>query len=136
MRALIHAEYYTTMPVKTDRVVLNPGNVSKPAACVEQTEATWGLVRVAQRDLNIDGIFPHDTVNAGQGVSAYIIDTGVYLQHVEFEGRAIAGASFIAGEPADNDLNGHGTHVAGTVAGVNFGIAKKATIVGVKVLSQ
>ena len=110
-----------------------PVNVTKKAACGEQYEATWGLVRTAERDLRIDGLFNHDN-SAGLDVDAYILDTGIYLEHVEFEGRAIWG--FDSESPSQRtDGNGHGTHVAGTVMSKTYGVAKKAQAVAVKVLS-
>ena len=63
----------------------------------------------------------------------YIIDTGVFAEHEDFEGRVRWGANFVKTDPA-KDLNGHGTHCAGTVAGKKYGVAKKANIIAVKVL--
>lgn len=110
--------------------------LQSPEACSVQTGATWGLVRTAEEELQINGEYHYDNENLGKGVTAYIIDTGVYLEHNDFGGRATGGVSFIAGESKDTDGNGHGTHVAGTTAGTKWGIAKEADIVGVKVLSQ
>jgi len=103
------------------------------AACATQREATWGLARTAERDLKIDGIFNHDD-QAGRGVSAYILDTGVYTEHSEFEGRAIWGFDAVNNPSPKTDQNGHGTHCAGTVGSKSYGVAKAATIVGVAVL--
>ncbi|ORX75242.1 serine protease [Basidiobolus meristosporus CBS 931.73] len=94
---------------------------------------SWGLPRVSQRSRNSNApyIYP-DT--AGAGVDVYIIDTGINVRHSDFGGRASLPVSFINGEAVD-DLNGHGTHVAGTVGGSTYGVAKKASLIGVKVLS-
>jgi subtilisin family serine protease len=113
-----------------------PYALQKPDVCQVQTGTTWGLVRIAEEELRIDGVYNYDDTMLAPGVTAYIIDTGVYVQHSDFERRARGGVSFIAGEPADTDGNGHGTHVAGTTAGTKWGIAKEAEIVGVKVLSE
>jgi len=98
-----------------------------------QTGATWGINRVSQRKLLLDGKYSY-YASAGYGVDVYVIDTGVYLNHGEFEGRAIWGKSFIP-EESNNDLNGHGTHVAGTIGGRTYGVAKRVTIIAVKVLN-
>lgn len=74
----------------------------------------------------------HPSLFASQP-EAYVIDTGVNIHHEEFEGRAVWGATIPVGDP-DEDGNGHGTHVAGTIASKTYGVAKKAKIVAVKVL--
>jgi len=90
---------------------------------VEQADATWGINRVSQRDLPLSGDYSYFE-SAGDDTTSYIIDTGILLTHDEFEGRATFGANFVTGDP-DDDCNGHGTHVAGTVGGVTYGVAKK-----------
>jgi subtilisin family serine protease len=97
-----------------------------------QADVTWGLDRVDQRSLPMDGAF--NANGNGDGVHAYIIDTGIRTTHTDFGGRAIFGTNEIDGE-GDSDCNGHGTHVAGTVGGTEWGVAKKVTLVAVKVLS-
>jgi cerevisin len=100
-----------------------------------QKSAPWGLDRISHRALrqnNKQYIFNN---NDGLDVDAYIIDTGVYIQHTDFEHRARWGASFVEnGRKIDG--NGHGTHVAATVAGKQFGVAKNAHIIAVRVLDS
>jgi len=97
-----------------------------------QTGATWGLDRIDQRNRPLNGTFtyPRDAAN----VTAYIIDTGIRFAHTDFGGRATSGYDAVDGGSAD-DCNGHGTHVAGTVGGTQYGVAKAVRLVGVRVLN-
>jgi len=95
-----------------------------------QTNATWGIDRVDQSNLPLDGSYTYNTT--GQGVTAYIIDTGIRTAHFEFGGRAQRGFDAFGGNSEDCD--GHGTHVAGTVGGSVYGIAKNVSLVAVRVL--
>ena len=97
-----------------------------------QESATWGLDRVDQRSLPLSTTYSY--TSTGAGVSAYIIDTGIRLGHGEFGGRAVSGFDAVDGGSAD-DCNGHGTHVAGTVGGTTYGVAKGAALVAVRVLN-
>ncbi|GAA2498486.1 hypothetical protein GCM10010406_38770 [Streptomyces thermolineatus] len=100
-----------------------------------QTGATWGLDRIDQSALPLNGSYTYPD-SAGQGVTAYVIDTGVRISHTQFGGRAFNGYDAVDGDNVAQDGNGHGTHVAGTIAGSTHGVAKKAKIVGVRVLDN
>lgn len=100
-----------------------------------QKGAPWGLARISHRSPLSLGSFNqylHDT-EGGEGVTSYVIDTGVFVDHVQFEGRAKWGSTIPSGD-SDTDGNGHGTHCAGTIASKDYGVAKKANVVAVKVL--
>lgn len=97
-----------------------------------QTNATWGLDRVDQRDRPLDGSYTYNA--SGAGVNAYIVDTGILLSHNDFSGRANAGFTAINDGNGTNDCNGHGTHVAGTVGGSTWGVAKDVELWAVRVL--
>ncbi|MEU6364475.1 S8 family serine peptidase [Streptomyces sp. NPDC046931] len=105
---------------------------------IESTQTSppsWGLDRVDQRNLPLDGRYTYPD-SAGQGVTAYIIDTGVRITHSDFGGRASYGYDAVDDDNVAQDGNGHGTHVSGTVAGTAYGVAKKAKIVAVRVLDN
>jgi subtilisin family serine protease len=97
-----------------------------------QSNATWGIDRTDQRNLPLSGTYTYTAT--ASGVYAYIIDTGIRTDHTQFGGRASNVYNAISGETA-SDCNGHGTHVAGTVGGSTYGIAKSVRLRGVKVLS-
>ncbi len=97
-----------------------------------QSPATWGLDRTDQRTLPLNNSYTYNT--NGSTVDAYIFDTGILPNHVEFSGRVVAG--FDAFNENTVDGNGHGTHVAGTVGGTTYGIAKGVKLIAVRVLNN
>lgn len=100
-------------------------------ACSSSNSRSWGLARVSSRSTTTG---PYKYELTGSGVTSYIVDTGINTAHTDFGGRARWGATF-TGDGNNADCNGHGTHVAGTVGGKEFGIAKATSLVAVKVLN-
>ncbi|GAB2885986.1 hypothetical protein GCM10027074_63140 [Streptomyces deserti] len=100
-----------------------------------QSNAPWGLDRIDQTSLPLSGTYTYPD-SAGSGVTVYVIDTGVRITHAQISGRASYGYDAVDGDTTASDGNGHGTHVATTVAGSTYGVAKKAKIVAVRVLNN
>ncbi len=98
-----------------------------------QNGATWGIDRIDQRALPLSGSFTY--TRTGAGVKAYIIDTGILATHSEFGTRVAPGRDTVDGALPAADCHGHGTHVAGTVGGTTYGVAKAVTLVAVRVLN-
>lgn len=97
-----------------------------------QANPTWGLDRIDQRSTTRDGKYSYDT--SGAGVTAYVIDTGVNFRHNDFTNRFAESWDFIGDGESRLDCNGHGTHVAGTIGGTTYGVAKKVSLVSLRVL--
>ncbi|EJD48763.1 peptidase 1 [Auricularia subglabra TFB-10046 SS5] len=123
-----------------DVAAIEHDTIGGVSALVTQRDAPWGLQRISQvaplSSTNVSALdfsYVYDS-SAGRGVDIYIVDTGVIVEHHDFEGRARWGAVF-GGYP-QGDGRGHGTHVAGTAAGRRFGVAKAANIVAVRVLDD
>ncbi|MCU1592963.1 MAG: putative subtilase-family protease [Frankiales bacterium] len=102
-----------------------------PAHATVQSAPPWGLDRIDQRALPLDHSFRWGS--GGEGVTVFVVDTGIRLSSHDFAGRAVTGVDEVDGGEA-TDCNGHGTHVAGLVGGSRFGVAKKAHLVAVRVL--
>ena len=123
--------------IERDTVVHTMRYVEEQTSCDGETEknSPWGLARISHRDTLTFGTFSKYLYAAegGEGVDAYVIDTGTNVEHVDFEGRAKWGKTIPSGD-ADVDGNGHGTHCSGTIAGKKYGVAKKANVYAVKVL--
>lgn len=124
----VEQDVYTQLNYVIEKTV--PVQKRAPAS---QNQATTGLSRISKAAVGGANSYTFDD-SAGEGITIYVVDTGVMTTHQDFGGRATMGFSSIANEE-DTDLNGHGSHVAGTCAGSTFGVAKKADIIGVKVLN-
>ncbi|KAF9459646.1 serine protease [Collybia nuda] len=116
-----------------DVELVSEDGIMHTTATITQTNATWGLARLSSSTKLTDQNPSYNSAG-GAGVDIYIVDTGVMTTHAQFGGRARWGATF-GGYP-DVDGNGHGTHCAGTAAGSQYGVAKAANIIAVKVLSD
>jgi len=108
--------------------------VTASQSCGLQNNAPWGLDRIDKTSADdMDDSFGYRS-EGGSGVNSYVIDTGILIGHTDFGTRATWGINY-AGDGQNTDCNGHGTHVAGTVGGTKFGVAKKTNLIAVKVLT-
>ncbi|MEV5412737.1 S8 family peptidase [Thermopolyspora sp. NPDC052614] len=111
--------------VEQDREVsINADQVNPPS---------WGLDRVDQRRLPLNSLYSY--ARTADNVNAYVIDTGIRFSHADFGGRATSGRDFVDNDNDASDCNGHGTHVAGTIGGSTYGVAKGVRLIGVRVLN-
>jgi subtilisin family serine protease len=116
-----------------DRRVVSIERDAQVSIMTTQSGATWGLDRSDQLSRTLNGNY--DYTDTGAGVTAYVIDTGILAGHTQFGGRASVGTDTVGDGRNGVDCNGHGTHVAGTIGGTTYGIAKGVTIVAVRVLN-
>jgi subtilisin family serine protease len=98
-----------------------------------QNNPPWGLDRIDERDRPLSGTYSY--TRTGSGVNVYVIDTGIRRTHTQFGGRAFVGFDAIGDGRNTSDCNGHGTHVAGTVGGSTYGVAKAVRLYAVRVLN-
>lgn len=98
----------------------------------DQSGATWGLDRVDQRDLPLNGVYSYS--QTASNVTAYVVDTGILASHTNFGGRVRTGFDAVTAGGSATDCDGHGTHVAGTIGSATYGVAKSVTLVPVRVL--
>ena len=115
---------------RPDVVAIEPDD--RVAAASTQVNPPWGLDRIDQRSLPLDAGFT--SAPTGAGVVAYVIDSGLRLSHTEFTGRVLRSAYYLNDGLEAWDCSGHGTHVAGTLGGTTYGVAKQVGIIPVKVL--
>ncbi|KAF9728368.1 proteinase B [Paraphaeosphaeria minitans] len=118
--------------VEPDQLVYLPFKVEQvfdKRTLTTQTDAPWGLGAISHRNGSSTS-YVHDST-AGQDTYAYVVDTGIVTTHTEFGGRASLGYNAVGGE--HTDTLGHGTHVAGTIGGSTYGVAKKTNLISVKV---
>lgn len=118
------AQNPSVMSVEADQVVT--------ATATTQLGPTWGIDRLDQRYLPLSNSFKWEA--GGKNVWMYVIDTGIRTDHAQFGGRATLGFNNAGGLAPTGDCNGHGTHVAGTIGGVTYGVAKLVRLIGVRVL--
>jgi subtilisin family serine protease len=104
------------------------------ADATQANPPSWGLDRIDQASLPLNSSYSY--TSTGAGVNVYVIDTGVRISHSTFGGRAVNGYDAVDNDNIAQDGNGHGTHVAGTIAGSQYGVAKGAKIVAVRVLDN
>ena len=125
-------------PAFVEAMKKNPKVVSVENDTIMKIDATtqsnpdWGLDRIDQRNLPLDSAYSY--LQTGSGTTAYIVDTGILSTHQQFSGRVLSGYTAISDGNGTSDCHGHGTHVAGTVGGSTYGVAKNVSLVPIRIL--
>ncbi len=117
---------------KNPKVVSVENDTIMKIDATTQSNPDWGLDRIDQRNLPLDSAYSY--LQTGSGTTAYIVDTGILSTHQQFSGRVLSGYTAISDGNGTNDCHGHGTHVAGTVGGSTYGVAKNVSLVPIRIL--
>ena len=119
--------------VTADQIISYPPIVNSCVFTGQEVNAPWGLDRIDQPTLPLSSVYSYGC-DTGAGVNVYVIDSGIRTTHQEFGGRASNDADFVGDGQNGNDCNGHGTHVAATIGGQTYGVAKNARLHSIRVL--
>ena len=133
-----HSSFVQHLQNHADVAIVEPDHIWRPAGIREQTDAEWGLVSISQKATpkQDDKIYFYDS-SGGTGTFAYVVDSGIQVNHEEFEGRAVRGYNAIKPTSKQfNDVSGHGTHVAGIIGSKTYGVDKNCQLIAVKVISR
>jgi len=117
---------------KNPKVVSVENDTIMKIDATTQSNPDWGLDRIDQKNLPLDSAYSY--LQTGSGSTAYIVDTGILSTHQQFSGRVLSGYTAISDGNGTNDCHGHGTHVAGTVGGSTYGVAKNVSLVPIRIL--
>lgn len=117
---------------KNPKVVSVENDTIMKVDATTQSNPDWGLDRIDQKNLPLDSAYSYS--QTGSGTTAYIVDTGILSTHQQFSGRVLSGYTAISDGNGTSDCHGHGTHVAGTVGGSTYGVAKNVSLVPIRIL--
>lgn len=117
---------------KNPKVVSIENDTIMKVDATTQSNPDWGLDRIDQRNLPLDSAYSY--LQTGSGTTAYIVDTGILSTHQQFSGLVLSGYTAISDGNGTSDCHGHGTHVAGTVGGSTYGVAKNVSLVPIRIL--
>lgn len=117
---------------KNPKVVSVENDTIMKVDATTQSNPDWGLDRIDQKNLPLDSAYSY--LQTGSGTTAYIVDTGILSTHQQFSGRVLSGYTAISDGNGTSDCHGHSTHVAGTVGGSTYGVAKNVSLVPIRIL--